>query len=573
MTGCPLPSSVDSLNLRSIARSLYGQGWTLAAIARHLKQKYATVAAWKQREQWERLSGAEKVVASLEDRLTALIAREEKAGKDFKEIDLLTRQIERLSHGVPDKNKAQAVKKLPRNALNEEQQDKLREAFIDSLFDYQKRWYQNGHQRTRNLLKSRQIGATWYFAREALIDALTTGRNQIFLSASKAQAQIFRQYVVQFVQDVTGMELRGEPIVLANHATLYFLSTNARTAQSYHGNFYFDEYFWTPQFTTLNKVASGMAMHAKWRKTYFSTPSSLNHEAYPFWSGEHANRGRQPEKHIQVDTSYAALKAGQLGNDQQWRQIVTVEDAVSQGCNLFDLAQLKNEYSPEDYQNLLMCQFIDDTASVFTLADCQRCMVDAWVEWEDFKPLAQRPLGHASVWIGYDPSLSRDAAGCVVIAPPTTNNARFRVLEKYQWRNIDFEAQAEHIKKITERYHVTYIGIDTTGMGQGVFQLVKRFFPAVTGLNYSPEVKNRLVLKGQAVIRRGRLAFDASWTDLAQALMSIRQTLTASGRQVTYQSHRNEIIGHADLAWACLHALDHEPLAGADNHGFMEFYS
>ncbi len=144
----------------------------------------------------------------MEDRLTALIAREEKAGKDFKEIDLLTRQIERLSHGVPDKNKAQAVKKLPRNALNEEQQDKLREAFIDSLFDYQKRWYQNGHQRTRNLLKSRQIGATWYFAREALIDALTTGRNQIFLSASKAQAQIFRQYVVQFVQDVTGMELR-----------------------------------------------------------------------------------------------------------------------------------------------------------------------------------------------------------------------------------------------------------------------------------------------------------------------------------------------------------------------------
>ena len=28
----------------------------------------------------------------------------------------------------------------------------------------------------------------WYFAREGLIDALETGRNQIFLSASKAQA-------------------------------------------------------------------------------------------------------------------------------------------------------------------------------------------------------------------------------------------------------------------------------------------------------------------------------------------------------------------------------------------------
>ncbi len=219
-----------------------------------------------------------------------------------------------------------------------------------------------------------------------------------------------------------------------------------------------------------------MAMHAKWRKTYFSTPSSLNHEAYPFWSGEHANRGRKPEKHIQVDTSYAALKAGQLGNDQQWRQIVTVEDAMAEGCNLFNLTQLKNEYSPEDYQNLLMCQFIDDTASVFTLAELQRCMVDAWVEWEDFKPLAQRPLGHAPVWMGYDPSLSRDAAGCVVIAPPSPSNERFRVLEKYQWRNLDFEAQAEQIKKITERYHVTYIGIDTTGMGKASFNWLSASF-------------------------------------------------------------------------------------------------
>lgn len=38
-------------------------------------------------------------------------------------------------------------------------------------------------ERVRNTLKSRQIGATWYFAREALVDALETGRNQIFQRA------------------------------------------------------------------------------------------------------------------------------------------------------------------------------------------------------------------------------------------------------------------------------------------------------------------------------------------------------------------------------------------------------
>ena len=56
---------------------------------------------------------------------------------------------------------------------------------------------------TRNS-KSRQIGATYYFAREAFIDALKTGRNQIFLSASKAQAHIFKTYIQQFAFEHTG---------------------------------------------------------------------------------------------------------------------------------------------------------------------------------------------------------------------------------------------------------------------------------------------------------------------------------------------------------------------------------
>jgi hypothetical protein len=81
------------------------------------------------------------------------------------------------------------------------------------------------------------------------------------------------------------------------------------------------------------------------------------------------------------------------------------------------------------------------------------------------------------------------------------------------------------------------------------------------------------VLKGLSVIGKGRLEFDAGWTDLAQSFMAIRKTMTASGRKVTYEASRSEETGHADLAWACLHALDNEPLEGvtANNTGFMEF--
>ncbi len=225
------------------------------------------------------------------------------------------------------------------------------------------------------------------------------------------------------IDGVTVMWDRGLP-----GATLYFLGTNARTAQSYHGNLYLDEYFWIPKFQELRKVASGMAIHKKWRQTYFSTPSSLTHSAYPFWSGALFNRGRNKADKVDIDLSHSNLAPGLLCADGQYRQIVTVEDAVRGGCNLFDLDQLRMEYSPDEYQNLLMCEFVDDLASVFPLSELQACMVDSWEVWTDFHALALRPFGWREVWIGYDPAKGTqngDSAGCVVVAPPAVPGGKF----------------------------------------------------------------------------------------------------------------------------------------------------
>ncbi|MFY0084477.1 terminase family protein, partial [Acinetobacter baumannii] len=73
------------------------------------------------------------------------------------------------------KRNAAPKKKKENNQFTEEQVEQLISAFEDSLFDYQRDWYKAGNQRTRVILKSRQIGATWYFAREALVDAVKTG--------------------------------------------------------------------------------------------------------------------------------------------------------------------------------------------------------------------------------------------------------------------------------------------------------------------------------------------------------------------------------------------------------------
>ncbi|HBS6050529.1 TPA: terminase ATPase subunit family protein [Klebsiella pneumoniae] len=575
---------------RRQAALLYWQGFSVPQIAEMLQTKRPTVQSWKQRDQWDETAPLNRVESTLEARLIQLYAKPNLTPHDFKVADFLARQMERfarinrygqtgnevdLNPNVANRNKGDR-KKPTKNFFSDEAIEKLEEIFFAESFEYQLRWHRAGlEHRIRDILKSRQIGATFYFSREALLHALKTGHNQIFLSASKTQAYVFREYIIQFARRVD-VDLTGDPIVIGNNgAKLIFLGTNSNTAQSHNGDLYVDEIFWIPNFQKLRKVSSGMASQSHLRSTYFSTPSTLAHGAYPFWSGELFNRGRaSASERVDIDISHDALAAGVACPDGQWRQIVTIEDALAGGCTLFNLEQLKRENSVDDFRNLFMCEFVDDKASVFPFEDLQRCMVDSLEEWEDFAPFADNPFGSRPVWVGYDPSHSGDSAGCVVLAPPVVAGGKFRILERHQWKGMDFATQAESIRQLTEKYNVEYIGIDATGLGIGVFQLVRSFYPAARDIRYTPEMKTAMVLKAKDVIRRGCLEYDVSATDITTSFMAIRKTMTSSGRSATYEASRTEEASHADIAWATMHALLNEPLtagSGQATSSILEF--
>jgi len=583
-----MPIPIDA---RRQARSLYWRGWGVTQIADELQIKRATIESWKQREKWDDAASLSKIEDALECRLNLLIAKENKEGKDFKEIDLLMRAVVSaarvrryeapgghegdLNEKVANRNAG--PKKTPkRNFLTPEQIEALRQDFFANLFGYQALWWEERNQRTRFILKSRQIGATWYFAREALLDALETGRNQIFLSASRNQANIFRSYIVEWVYAVTGVQLTGEHLTLdrgddedgkaLEQPTIYFLGTNYRTAQGYHGNFYFDECFWVHGFEQIEGVASGMATQKRYRETYFSTPSSIRHEAYSKWTGKQWAEGRPKSERAKIDVSHKALKEGALGPDRIWRHIVTIEDAEAAGCDLFDIEELRARKAPDVFDNLYMCNFVDDTVSMFPFALMRRACVDSFDAWRDFDPYALRPFGDREVWIGYDPqeSANGDDAACVVVAPPAGPKGKFRVLEKHRWKGKDFTEQAAEIEKLCDRYNVQHIAIDTTGAGAAVWQCVVKFFPRAVRIDYSLQVKSAMVYKAKHVFTAGRIEFDAAWNDIAASFMAIRPQLTGSGRQITYVAQRSDAIGHADLAWAIMHALYNEPLDADD---------
>ncbi|MCL8302171.1 terminase large subunit domain-containing protein [Pseudomonas mosselii] len=586
-----------SIEVKEAAKRLYLRRASVKEIQAQLKlPNVRIIYYWIRQGSWDEMLTDEEPVTAVSRRITLMLDKTDPLTKaELDELERLTTVRERLlkqssrppapapandTAADPDQDGQRGQRrerrdrgdKGDRGGKRKEKKAKndisgltevdFLDKFISKMYGYQKELYAAKLNpltcRIRNILKSRQVGLTYYFAGEAFMDAVLTGDNQVFLSASRAQSEIFRSYIVSFAQEWFGIELTGNPITLSNGAELRFLSTNSSTAQGYHGHVYVDEYFWIRDFEKLSKVASAMGTHKKWRKTYFSTPSAVSHQAYPFWTGEAYRNSKRGKPTANDWPGEAAYTQGALCPDGQWRKTITLDDAIAGGCDLFDVDQLQQEYDEDSFQQLFYCKFIDSTQSAFGLKDLERAYSDLEL-WDDFNADDARPFGNRPVWVGYDPSRTRDDATCVVVAPPDDPGGKFRILEKHSWRGQSFTFQAAQVKKITERFNVQHIGIDTTGVGYGVFDLVKDFYPRVMQIHYSLETKTRLVLKAQDVVQAGRIEWDAGWTDIAQAFLTIKRG-TTNGGQITFSASRTEATGHADIAWSIMHALYNEPL-------------
>nr|WP_321399320.1 terminase family protein [uncultured Desulfobacter sp.] len=562
------------------AKRLYLRRHKPKEIAEITNVPLRTVYDWRNKGQWDDMLSYETVEEAMARRLAILAEKEDKQPIDLEEIKSLTDSLIRLSAsrsrdnsekpqggtwtgtgGNPKQGgKKKSNTRKHKNDVSGLTAQDFKEKLHKNYFEYQLAMREERIHRMRMYLKSRQIGATWYFSQEAFEDATLEGRNKIFLSATRAQAETFRRYIIACAQQHFDIELKGNPIILhTKHgpAELHFLSNNSKSAQSYHGDVYIDEFFWIQGFNDLYKVASGMAAHKKWRKTLFSTPSAVTHQAYDLWTGDRYNQ-RFKKKRVEFP-GFKQMQSGIICPDTTYRKIITLDDAEKAGCDLFDRAQLKLEYSPDEFKNLFGCLFVDDTFGVFKFADLEHCAVDTSI-WTDIDPNAKRPVGNYPVWAGYDPSRSGDDASFVILMPPLEPGGKFRVIARLKWINKSFTWQAAEIKKLTQQYNFAYMGIDVTGPGLGVFDTVRNFYPQATPIHYSVGNKTAMVLKAQEVIGANRILWDADETTIAHAFLTIRKTTTNSG-QITYAANRTDSTGHADVAWAIMHALANEPIS------------
>ncbi|RYA37936.1 terminase, partial [Enterobacter cloacae complex sp. 2DZ2F2B] len=165
------------------------------------------------------------------------------------------------------------------------------------------------------------------------------------------------------------------------------------------------------------------------------------------------------------------------------------------------------------------------------------------------------------VWGGFDPARSGDLSCFVIVAPPMFAVEKFRVLKVIYWKGMNFRYQAKQIEKLFDQYNFTYLGVDVTGIGQGVFDNIQHFaMKVVVPIRYDMNTKNQLVLKAADVVESQRIEWDKNLKEIPASFMSVRRTTTQSGNAMTFVADRSQDTGHAEAFWAITHALHNEPL-------------
>ena len=474
------------------------------------------------------------------------------------------------------KNGEGKPKKAKKNDVSHLTAEDFRQFREQHLFPHQLDWYNAGQEKyldtetgkemlrnvIRFILKSRKIGATWFFAFEAFEDAVLNGNNQAFISATRFQAEVFKGYISAIAKEFFGCELSGNPTVLKNgdkETTLYYLSTNHLSAQTVGGCVYFDEVFWTRGFARLYDVASPIASFIEHRITLISTPSAISHEAYPKWTGKEYNDGLPPEQQIHFSTKKKDLKNGRLCEDGIWRQVVTLEDAVERGFNRISVKQMKQRTAPDKYRNFYNCDFVDDANSYFKLSQILALAQDP-LEVDGWKPNTPRPYGNRPTSVGYDPGGKVHFDAAALLSVPTKDTEPFNLLDFRLMRNMPTLDQFGVVKEWMDSYNVIHFEFDTTGPGQDMEKYALREFPNCTPVRYNPAYKTAMVNKMASLVSTGRFCYDAQHREVPLAFMTVYQTTTPQTGQITYASHETQEAGHGDLFWAIGHGVMCEEL-------------
>jgi phage FluMu gp28-like protein len=378
------------------------------------------------------------------------------------------------------------------------------------------------------ILKGRQMGLTDASAAGCILGAFRDRRPQIVLSAAQDNANALLDAVRAHCTFLAKIGLpaaadfaidNAEEIAWRSGGSVIALAANPRTARSYHGDVWFDEFAYHQDPEAMWAAASPMATRGDWRIRVISTPNGATGLFYEWCS---------------------ALPAG-------WRQhIVSLADAERDGLKV-DRARLLTLVGgdPRVFAEAYECSFLDADLQYFpsVLADRAR-------DWTGALP----SMAGAEFFAGLDVGRHHDLTVLTVIA----------VLREVAWvigvftaKRTAFKAQRRMVARARQVFGWSKLLIDKGGLGE---QLAEEMVDdwgeeEVVPVAFTDQSKADLATGMFRWLRDGRIKFsrDAHGQQLHADTCAVRRKVTPSGN-VIFVSPRTK-AGHGDHFWSAALAV------------------
>lgn len=400
-----------------------------------------------------------------------------------------------------------------------------------SFLGYQLKWILEP-ARFALALKGRQLGFSDATAAACILGALRDKRPQIVLSAAQDNANGLIETIKAHCRFLAAVGVREatdwavcntEEIRWRDGGSVVALAANPRTARSYHGDLWLDEFAYHQDAEALWRAAAPMVTRSDWRIRVFSTPNGATGLFYDWCSS--VPKGWEFHR-------------------------VSLDDAERDGLRVDRSALLSLVNGDERvFGEAYLCKFLD--------AELQYLPGELVLPARDWIG-AMPDLSAASIYGGLDVGRHHDLT---VLTPGALALGKAWIVATLTAKRTAFKAQRKMVFDAHARLGFERLVIDKTGLGEQLAEeLVEEFGEdVVEPLQFTHEAKADLATRAFRWLRDGRVRFtrDDAGRALAEECIAVRRKVTASGN-VVYESPRTA-KGHGDRFWSfalMLRAMD-----------------
>lgn len=392
-----------------------------------------------------------------------------------------------------------------------------------TLYPYQIRWITEP-SRFAACVKSRQIGFSHATAAALVLGALVHGRPQIVLSASQSLSDEVLDKARRHSTLLARLGYPGADRFTTNSATeigwsnggrVIALPASPRTARSFTGDVWLDEFAYHLDPKKIRDAAFPIALRGDWRVRVFSTPNGATGLFYEM--------------------------ASRRARGWAWHS-VTLDDALAEGVPVdreaaFALAGGDERVIDQWYR----CKFLDGDMQYYPTAWLVRAL--SW-------PGELLSIEGATLHAGFDVGRTRDLSVLVVVA--LVGSTAF-VLGVHTFKRTKFAEQRKALAKLRGVYEWDSLHVDSTGLGS---QLAEELVDAwgedeVVPVKFGADSKEALITGAFRWLSANRLRLpkDDVGREIADEAKTIRRVISAAGN-VQYVAPSGD-GGHADR-WTAL---------------------